>query len=495
MGSRFRNPITVQGVESDDGRIFNLFEFRELPLAVRWVPADTWGHDGAQSVGVLEKVWQEGELWWGEGEYLDDEGDNGIEVARTAAKLASKGAQFFSADPGGKIEYHWVILDANGEEVDPKDVSRAYDDIYWGDDDDGKLKEWLSSLRELIVFDFYEVGAISQLDIPCWPQCRIAIVEAEGDQAAAGGRVPLRAVDRSTDEAKRARVLLRRLAAGPATKPTAWYEKQNLDRYTPMSISPEGQITGHIAGWNACHRGFQQKCVKPQYQTTFDDFHTGWTHLDNGEKLRTGVVTHIEGHMRTAEDYDRLASDPMAQLGTARLYADKWGIQVSGSVHPDVSPEQCARSEAGAPSGDWRGPKGGERLHGIAMVNTPGYTAMYEAGGGQVRLVAAIPPPAPGNMDLTVGDAFWQAPSEVITQACACEATRTRPEATTDQPTPDGDQAAHEGDCGCGGTEGECHCHDADQARLSPAELVDLANLDTWRRLQRANREPAATGS
>lgn len=476
MGRKWRSPITVQGIESADGRLFNLFEYPNLPSPTRWMPADYGGHDGAVSTGVMTRTWLDGSIWWGEGEYLDDNPN-----AERAVQLADAGAQFWSVDPGGPLEYRFVILDANGDEVAPKDVMRAYDDIYYGDDEDGKKQDWLDTLRELIVFDLYTVGAVTQLDIPCFPEARVALVDAPAEPAPAAARAEVpegaRNVTPDLDGQLRARRLLRRLAAGPATRPAGWYQRQaNLTRYTPYSISDEGQITGHIAGWNSCHRGFTQRCIKPPYQTDFADFHTGWAALDDGSRMRVGVITHVEGHLRTIAEYTRCAEDPACQLGSARLYADKWGIQISGSVHPDVPAAQVTRALAGAPSGDWRGIPGGERLFGLAIVNTPGHTAIIEEHDGQNRMVASIPPPGPDGFEPAASASFFDAPPSIITAACACQGPVVTAVAETDS------EAAGHADCGCGGGEGACTC---ETARLKPADLEDLAHLDAAMRTMR----------
>jgi hypothetical protein len=266
MGKRFSNPITVQGVESDDGRLFAEFLFRDLPLTLRWTRRDEGAHHGAEDVGVLSAVREatddekaavaervgtplpdDAVLWWGDGEYAD------LPAAQEAEALADLGAQFISVDPGGKLEYHWEILDPAGAVVSPAEVDIAYEKVYFGTDDADEAKVWLESLRERTVFDLYEVGAMTQVGIPCFPQCRVALV---GEAAEVPALVPAardNGTDRTDAATTRARVLLRRLAAGPATRPAAWYAQQDLDGYTKFTISDKGQISGHLGAWNACH--------------------------------------------------------------------------------------------------------------------------------------------------------------------------------------------------------------------------------------------------
>jgi hypothetical protein len=479
MGSRIECPIIVENFETGDHRLISEVSFRDLPLTLRHVQQDVGAHQGATAVGVLESVRKADDQWFGTIEYLDD--DPRVPAAGVAAALADKGAQFISADPGGRVEYHFSIVEqGTGRQVEYAEVEEAYDKIWLGTDDADEAQAWLQTLYELQTFDHYEVGGVTQVDIPAFAQCRIpggflsgAAPAAEGVEAPVAARAA--EVDGTSLKTKSAQRLLRRLAAGPATRPAAFYQRHDLLRYTELTVTDDGQIIGHFAPWNGCHRGFQNACERPPYQTDFPDFHTGEVALDDGSRMRVGVITHIEGHLNTAAEYDKLASDPACQLGSVRLYADKWGIQACGSVHPDVTPEEITRALAGRPSGDWRGPASARKLFAIAMVNTPGYTGYTEeAEGSVVRMVAAIPPPPPGEMQPPMDQVFFDAPPSVITAACACNASA---EVEHD----DGGSG-----CGCGGHEGACSCDDA--PKLTARDIADLADLDRAMKAMKATQ-------
>lgn len=500
MGQRFRNPITVQGVESEDSRLFVEFTWRDLPLSFRWVQQDTGGHRNAQAVGVLETISEAtpddlaqfapdlptgGVLLMGEGEYAD-----GVAAAGEAAALAAMGAQFISADPGGIVEYHWEILDQDGNTVDPVDIDIAYEKVYYGSPDAADLREWLGTLRERTVFDQYQIGAITQVDTPCWPQCRLALTNpaAPGMPVPPAGQQGLDARDHTDPAVAKARQVLRLLAAGPVQRPAGWYQKQTLDRYTPLTVTDDGQLIGHLAPWNACHRGFTSKCVMVPYQTEFPDFHVGGeVALDDGTRMKIGVLTHFGGHFGSIADYTRAAEDPQAQLGSVRLYADRWGIQACGGVHPDVPAAQVNRAMASQPSGDWRLKNGKYTLHAAALVNSPGYVGYQEEADGVVqRMVAAIPPPPLGDgTQVPVDRLFFEAPPQVLADAaCPCQSAYA-PEPVAPAGA-SGQQAAEP--CGCGAHEGPCTCEHG----LTARDLADLADLDaavaTRRRTEAAVR-------
>ena len=481
------SPIIVQDTESGDHRLIKAVSFREFPLSARWVRQDVGAHQGAEDIGVLKGAVQDGVLWMGEVEHLDGEPGS---AAFDAAALAEQGAQFWSADPGA-VEYHYEIIGPDGKEVDPVEVNKAYDAMYYGGDDAETAKAFLESLYERMVFDSYEVAGITQVGIPAFPQCRIAFTTE-------GASSETDTTDRTTSSARR---LLRRLAAGPQSRPASWYAQQTFARYTELTITDKGQIMGHVAPWNACHRSFSHTCEKPDYQTEFDDFHTGEALLDDGTRMRVGVITHVDGHLDSIAAYTRVAEDPACQLGSVRAYADQWGIQVAGAVHPDVTPAEITRALAGRPSGDWRGPAGARRLFAIAMVNTPGYTGYVERDeAGVNRVVASAPPPLPDGLEPPVGQVFFDAPPSIITAACACEnPPADPPSAAPVVQSIDLSTIAAQGisftgngtlwngnlngttadlgheDCGCGGEAGHCTC---DEPTLSPKDLADLAYLD-----------------
>jgi hypothetical protein len=145
--------------------------------------------------------------------------------------------------------------------------------------------------------------------------------------------------------------------------------------------------------------------------------------------MRVGPVTMVEGHLDSIEAYTQIMEDPACQLGTVRLYADDFGIQMCGSAHPDVTPEQITRALASAPSGDWR--EDDYRLFAIALVNTPGYAHYEQTGDTVTRMVAAIPPPAPGD-SIDPERAFFDVPLAVLAAGNRAEAECT--ECDEDEP-------------------------------------------------------------
>ena len=156
-------------------------------------------------------------------------------------------------------------------------------------------------------------------------------------------------------------------AAAPAGPPTAWFEDPQLDQYTPIHVTDEGRLVGHIAAWGVCHTEYRV-CVTPPDGDSFDEYHRyavdtaeGWIkagRLTVGHGQFVGLCDHqpvcnSDDHAcgrltlaQTIRHYDRLDTFAYARAGK-----DDHGIWVSGVPVPDV--DMAAVLQRGV-SGDWR---------------------------------------------------------------------------------------------------------------------------------------------
>lgn len=260
-----------------------------------------------------------------------------------------------------------------------------------------------------------------------------------------------------------------RQAAAVAPLRADWFEPVEADRLLKFTITDEGRMMGHLFAWGDCHRGNTFRCDRPDFMRddpTFPDFHVGEAPLDNGERVRVGVLTYADLHapdgQLTAAQLTELMENTGRQLGPVRLHVDRFGLQACGQVWPDVPPVEVSRALAGFPSYDARRIAGRWRLFGLHVVNTPGHTVYEEAEGQVVRMVASVAP--------AVG-----------------------PKAAAALAKMSGAQSGQGATCGCGGSsgastasagasEGEsgCSCQlSTGRKRLSAGALADLAALDT----------------
>jgi hypothetical protein len=180
--------------------------------------------------------------------------------------------------------------------------------------------------------------------------------------------------------------------------PLADYSDPGLDRPTPVTITADGRIYGHVAQWGTCHIGVEGRCVTPPRSMS------GYAHYLFGETLTsdagiipTGKITMGTGHAAgnlsassTVEHYDNTGTI-VASVGAGD---DEHGIWINGWISPWATDEQVGQIRAaGALSGDWRRIGGSLELVAALVVNVPGFPipriSMAASAGTQTALVAS----------------------------------------------------------------------------------------------------------
>jgi hypothetical protein len=179
------------------------------------------------------------------------------------------------------------------------------------------------------------------------------------------------------------------LAASAA--PRSWFADPELERLTPLTVTDDGRIFGHLAPWGECHIGHETACVTaPRSDSGYRWFHTGAVVVD-GETIPVGQITMGIGHAplnlsakATADHYDNTD----AVVADVVCGEDQFGIWVAGAVRPGVSAERVEALRASSLSGDWRSIGGTLELVAALAVNVPGFPIARVASGEQLALVA-----------------------------------------------------------------------------------------------------------
>jgi hypothetical protein len=186
------------------------------------------------------------------------------------------------------------------------------------------------------------------------------------------------------------------------TLPHEWFENPDLPFPTPVTVTQEGRVFGHIALWGTCHIGYGlsvkqgDDCVAPpESPSGYAYFLTGVADTDQGE-VNVGTLTMGTGHAP-----ERLRAIPAAahydNTGTAiadvNVGEDEHGIWFSGAMRSGLTDEQVRAFKASSLSGDWRTIKKDYEMVAALVVNVPGFPiprrSMGASGGRQVSLVAA----------------------------------------------------------------------------------------------------------
>lgn len=185
-------------------------------------------------------------------------------------------------------------------------------------------------------------------------------------------------------------------ACATARPPAAWFEDPQLTGPTPITITPDGYLYGHIGLHGQKHRGFSGDVYIPRSKSAYREFLLGGTTTSEGTVVPTGKITLGGGHAA-----DSLAAQPAAAhyddvsttVAVVSAGDDRFGVWVAGALKHGVTDEQIDDLLQSPPSGDWRVDQlGNLEMIGVHSVNVPGF-AVYrvnaDASTGQVYSLVA----------------------------------------------------------------------------------------------------------
>lgn len=143
----------------------------------------------------------------------------------------------------------------------------------------------------------------------------------------------------------------------PEAPPAEWFENPMLEGPTPLTVTDDGRIFGHLAEWGQCHTGFPDKCVTPPRGLTYDFFNLGVLETADGDTVRVGKVTVATGHASITASRAKAAAH-YDNTGAVAAYVtageDEYGPWLAGAVKSDATHEQIRDLMTNGPSGDWR---------------------------------------------------------------------------------------------------------------------------------------------
>ena len=174
---------------------------------------------------------------------------------------------------------------------------------------------------------------------------------------------------------------------------STWFTDPGLEGPTPLTITDDGRVFGHLATWGTCHLGFGNACVTaPHSATGYAYFLTGAVRTEAGS-VPVGQITMDTGHaptslrMRPALSHYDNTGTVVADVACGE---DEHGIWLAGRMRPGADADALL---AAAISGDWREVGAGRDPELIAAlaVNSPGFPVPRVGfnDGVQVSLVAA----------------------------------------------------------------------------------------------------------
>jgi hypothetical protein len=165
--------------------------------------------------------------------------------------------------------------------------------------------------------------------------------------------------------------------AAPMEPPAEWFDAPVFDGPTPLTITTDGRVYGHLAVWGTCHTAFSGQCVEPPHSpSNYAYFHTGAVLTAEGREVAVGRITLDTMHAgRSLSAADTLAHYEHTGKGAADVAAgeDVFGIWVAGALRPGLPTDKVRTLRASPISGDWRRIGGSLELVAALAVNSPGF--------------------------------------------------------------------------------------------------------------------------
>lgn len=343
-GGGFVMRIAREGQVTVDGRIFDKdsITWRKPPMPLMFIrandPNGTGGHKGSVAVGTITDVWKETDnegfgVIYGRGYFSADE------EGQNARQLIREGViSGVSADVGGAVVEELEAENTDGGAVVHKRIKSG------------------------------EIVAVTCLPIPAFDDMKVSVTASSASNANVSWRPP-----------------------------KEWFQNPNLKELTPLTVTADGRVFGHVASWGTCHVGYKDRCVTPPRSNSgYQFFNVGQVLTADGSTVSVGRITAGTGHA-SIEFGAQPAVQHYDNTGWAAAYVhsgeDDRGIWVAGAVSPNATEEQIATLRAASVSGDWRSINGALELVGILAVNSPGFPIPNSragiVAGAQVSLIAA----------------------------------------------------------------------------------------------------------
>lgn len=349
---RWEATLAIEGVPTVDGRFFPVdsLGWRDLPLTLLAQVVTAEGHDEAFIVGRIDEVWKvpgDNEEVFVMGRGVFDSSDQAQEVARLVEEKTLRGLSIDVATGDTFLRDPVTGLAVDLDDADPFDVlmSGKYQTAF------GEGKIGAATIVSFQAFDDATISIVASADymirIPqaVWPK-------RQGLTASAAGIAPL-------------------------APPADWFADPGFEGPTPLTVTDDGQVFGHLALWDTCHIGMPNGCqTAPRSRSDYGFFHLGEIATEDGSRIPVGKITLDTGHAplsagkgATLRHYD----DTGTGAADVRAGEDRFGIWVAGAARPDVPASTIRRLRAATISGDWRRIEGSLELVAALAVNVPGF--------------------------------------------------------------------------------------------------------------------------
>lgn len=369
-GTPWVSDIAFEGTATGDGRWIKPggLTWREPPLTLMAQTITDEGHQGAMVAGRMDTFARdkskdmngsklpEGVTAIRSTGVFDTAGEHGSEIARMVDDETLRGV---SVDLSIS---EWAFRDPETEEIlDPDDMSEEQ----WE-------RAFFGELEYAILAA--EIMATTVCPTPAFADARIAVITASADgdrQTTCRLWAPIRL------SAAPAEVITASAAGhAPMHPPLDWFKRPAFTELTPKTVTDDGHVYGHFAGWNSCHIG-KGGCLQPPRVNDLSMFMQGVLTTEEGHDIAVGTIVMDTDHgdvALTAQAARRRYDNTGLAVADVVVGMDEFGYWFAGAIRPDLSEEKRRAFKAANLSGDWRPVQGQHELAGILTCNLPGFT-------------------------------------------------------------------------------------------------------------------------
>lgn len=339
MAQRWTAVLARLGMPTGDGRILSPggITNRDLPVPLMWQEKTGDGHGGAATVGAIETI-----------EYSSD-----------------------TVTATGTLLDLFPDRDRLMELIDKKIVGPSVD---LADD-----VEYMMDDMDRIIVTRAGIGGATLVPIEAFSDVSITLAATTQE-------------DPSTPETSPDAVM-----ASAAQRPALdWFRNPNLSGPTPLTVTDEGHVFGHVAVWGTCHVGLPGCVTPPSSNTEYAHFLVGAELTAEGVHVPVGKLTVGGGHATPDAGYQAAAAhydDTATAVASVFAGEDEHGIWVAGYVIPGTTDDKIAELSRSPISGDWRRIGGNLEMIAAHAVNVPGFpiprAKVKFSSGVQLSLVAS----------------------------------------------------------------------------------------------------------
>jgi 2'-5' RNA ligase len=375
--------LTLEGLESGDGRMFKFgsLDWAPLPLKLMYQPANTGGHSNSVLVGQITHVYRDGNQIMGRGIIdLEAKTAEGYAIGREVYRLMSESY-------------------LNGVSVDVDKVKDADVELKYSTEAPGPFDK-----PTMTVFNRGRIRGATLVAFPAFVEASIHLT-GEVLTASAVGEV-LTMTDCGCDG--QPLTAASHTITIPDVPPAWWFsEPTDVEIKGALTITDEGRVFGQLAPKGVTHRSVKRQVPAKVDYSRFMGAETLVAGADGQiHRVVSGPITFNCGHASTDPlEYGTLENRRNHYDNSCSVFADiaigedkDGNVWVAGAVKPWATGEQIQQAMSCRLSGDWQphpDRAGVNEFIAALLVPVPGFATARKEASVTVRdgaLVSSVVP-------------------------------------------------------------------------------------------------------